>query len=106
MVRAICRIQSCATDGHFDALACFRMDAVAVEEFQFFGERREPGFMQAIVFEREVEFAVRAENFHGEGVEEFVGEDDEGSFRRESAAFGPVERPSGIWSACSPRPQR
>ena len=48
--------------GHFDALAGFGMDAVAVEEFQLFGERREPGFAQAIVFERDVEFALRAEN--------------------------------------------
>ena len=28
----------------------FGMDAVAVEEFQFFGARREPGFVQAVVF--------------------------------------------------------
>jgi hypothetical protein len=47
-------------DGHFDALAGFGMNSVAVEEFQFFGERREPGFAQAIVFEREVEFAFGA----------------------------------------------
>ena len=62
------------------------MDAVAVEEFEFFGERREPSFAQAIVFEGDVEFALCAENLDGEGVEEFVGEDDEGSFGSESAA--------------------
>ena len=49
-------------DGHFDALTGFRMDAIAVEEFQFLGERREPGFAQAIVFQRDVKFAVSAEN--------------------------------------------
>ena len=48
--------------GHFDALAAFGMDAVAVEEFQLLGERREPGFAQAIVFERGVEFTLCAEN--------------------------------------------
>ena len=65
-------------DGYFDALICFGMDAVAVEEFQFFGERRKPGLVQAIVFERDVEFAGSPENFNREGVEEFVGEDNQG----------------------------
>ena len=42
-------------DGDFDAFvfsrafAGFGMDAVAVEEFQFFGVRREPDFVQAVV---------------------------------------------------------
>ena len=78
--------------GHFDALARFGMDAVAVEKFQFFGERREPGFAQAIVFERDVEFTLRAENFHGQSVEEFVGEDDEGNFGSQCAAHVCVRR--------------
>ena len=47
---------------HFDALTGFGMDAVTVEEFQFFGERREPSFAQAIVFEPDVEFTLCAEN--------------------------------------------
>ncbi len=72
-------------DGHFDALAGFGMDAVAVEEFEFFGERRKPGFVQAIVFERDVELAGSAENLDGKGIEEFVGEDDQRSFGCESA---------------------
>ncbi len=72
-------------DGHFDALTRFGMDAVAVEEFQLFGERRKPGFVQAIVFERDVELAGSAENLDREGVEEFVGEDDQRSFGCESA---------------------
>jgi len=74
-------------DGHFDAVIIininaftgFGMDAVAVEEFQFFGERREPSFAQAIVFESDVEFAVRAENLDRQSVKKFVGEDNQGS---------------------------
>src|SRR6266849_399692 len=65
-------------DGHFDALAGLRMNAVAVEEFQFFVRRREPGFVQAIVFERDVEFAGSSENFNGQSIKEFVGEDNQG----------------------------
>src|SRR5260221_11191369 len=53
------------------------MNAVAVEEFQIFVQRREPGFGEAIVFECEVELAGGAENFHREGVKEFVGEDNQ-----------------------------
>ncbi len=71
---------------HFDAFAGFGMDAVAVEKFQFFGERREPDFMQTIIFERDVEFALRAENLDGKSVEEFVGEDNERHIADESAA--------------------
>ncbi len=59
---AICEIQLLRLQRHFNALAGFRMDAVAIEKFQFFGERREPGFVQAIVVERDVKFALRAEN--------------------------------------------
>src|SRR6267378_2107214 len=63
---------------HFDPLTGFGMNAVAVEEFQFFVQRREPGLAQAIVFEREVKFAVNPEDLHRESVEEFVGEDNQG----------------------------
>ena len=70
---------------HFNALAGFGMDAVAIEKFQFLGARREPGFVQAMVIEGEVEFTLRAENFDGKGVEEFVGEEDQGRFGSESA---------------------
>src|ERR1017187_3984651 len=79
-------------DGNFDALARFRMDAVAVEEFQFLGDRRQPGLAQAVIFQGDVELAGGAQNFYGEGVEEFVGEDDDGSFRAESANW--AGRPS------------
>jgi len=73
-------------DGHFDALARFGMDSVTVEEFQFVGKRREPSFIQAIIFERDVKFAVRAENLDGKSIEEFIGENNQWSFRRESPA--------------------
>jgi hypothetical protein len=71
---------------YLDTFACRGMDAVAVEEFEFFGGWRKPGFVQAIVFESEVELAFGAEDLDGEGVEEFVGEDDERSLGSESAA--------------------
>ena len=64
--------------------SAFGMDSVAVEKFQLFGERRHPGFAQAIVLEREVEFAPCAQNFHRQSVEKFVGEDDDGSVGGES----------------------
>src|SRR6202521_3096732 len=54
------------------------MNAVAVEEFQFLVRRREPDFVQAIVFERDVEFAGSSENFNGQSIKEFVGEDNQG----------------------------
>src|SRR5580658_2197753 len=63
-------------DWYFDALAGFGMDAVAIEKFQFFGERREPSLMQPIIFEGDVEFAARVENLDGKSIEEFVGEDN------------------------------
>src|SRR5438105_4164540 len=53
------------------------MNAVAVEEFKFFVQRREPDFVEAIVFERDVEFAGGPENFHGQSIEEFIGEDNQ-----------------------------
>src|SRR4029077_13771880 len=71
-------------DGHFDALAGFGMNAVAVEEFQFFVKRRKPGFTHTIVFERDVEFAGSSKNFHGQSIEEFVGEDNQGRVRWEA----------------------
>src|SRR6202158_3274487 len=53
------------------------MNAVAVEEFQFFIERREPDLVQAIVFERDVEFASSPKNFYRDSIKEFVGEDNQ-----------------------------
>jgi hypothetical protein len=50
--------------GDLYALAGFGMNGVTVKEFQFLGERRKPGFAEAIVFEGEMKFAVRAENFY------------------------------------------
>ncbi len=64
--------------GDFDALAGLGMDAVAIEEFQFLGQRWKPDFVQAIVSERNVKFAVGAENLDGKGIEEFVGKHDHG----------------------------
>src|ERR1700692_1143247 len=54
-------------DWNLDALRSFRMDSVAVEKLQFFGEWREPSFMQTIVFERDVEFPGGAEYFDRKG---------------------------------------
>jgi hypothetical protein len=74
-----------ADERNLDALARFGVDAVAVEEIEFVRSGREPDFAESVVFKGEVEFAVMAEDFDGEGVKEFVGEDDEGSGPRKGA---------------------
>src|ERR1700691_3740120 len=75
--------------GNFDALvviaSLLRMDAVAIEEFHLFVSRGKPDFDKVAVFECEMEFALLAQDFDGERVKEFVGEDDQGSFRRTGA---------------------
>jgi len=60
----------------FDALAWFRMNGVAVEEFKFFWRGRHPGFDKAAVTRIDSQGAFRAQDFNGDGVKEFVGEDD------------------------------
>ena len=69
----------------FNPFARLGMDTIAVEEFEFFGLGWKPDFSQAVVFEGEVEFALWAKDFDGKGVEEFVGEDDQGSVGGERA---------------------
>src|ERR1039457_3963469 len=53
------------------------MHAEAIEKVEFFRQRRTPDFSQLTVLESEVELAVRAEDFHRQRVEKFVGEDDQ-----------------------------
>ena len=59
-----------------DAFPGFRMNGVAIEEFQFSGRGWGPGFDEAVFARVDAEGALRAEDFDGEGVEEFVGEED------------------------------
>jgi len=47
---------------------------------------RQPDFAEMIIFDCEMEFALSAENVYRQGVEEFVGEDDEWNLGREGAA--------------------
>ena len=65
----------------FDAFSGLGMDRVAVEEFEFFGRRRSPGFDEAAVACVDAEGALRAEDLDRKGVEEFVGEDDKRNLR-------------------------
>ena len=50
---------------NFNAFARVRMHAEAIEKIEFLRQRRAPYFSQTAVFESEVEFALRPENFDG-----------------------------------------
>src|SRR5260370_13593596 len=60
------------------AFSGFGMDGVAVEEFQFLRRRRCPGLHEAAVASVDAQSTFGTENLAGQGIEEFVGEDDRG----------------------------
>ena len=62
------------------------MDAVMVKEFQFFGQWREPEFVQAMVFKRDMEFAGRAENLDRQGIKKFIRKNNQWCIWRECGA--------------------
>src|SRR5580698_9721132 len=68
--------------GGFDPLSVSGMDAIAVEIFEVVSRGRYPGLSEAPVLFCDAQFALQAENFDRQGVEEFVGEDDEWAARR------------------------
>src|SRR6202021_1063864 len=57
-----------------DAFPGFRMNGVAIEEFQFSGRGWGPGFDEAVFARVDAEGALRAGDFDGGGAEEFFGQ--------------------------------
>src|ERR1019366_4344008 len=80
------------------------MHAEAIEKVEFFRQRRTPDFSQLTVLESEVELVVRAEDFHRQRVEKFVGEDDQRCFAsaRPPNRTGAIVRGRGLSNRRAP----
>ena len=89
---------------NFDALSWLGMHSVAIEKRQFFRGWRNPGLDETAVLRGDAERSLLAENLHRKGVEEFVGENDDGNLSARARSFialsGAAEVvPSPVFSA-------
>jgi hypothetical protein len=66
---------------HFDPLPYFRMHGIAVKKFKLLRRRRCPSLDEASAAHVYAKRSWRADNLDGQGIEEFVGEDDRGNVR-------------------------
>src|ERR1700686_258851 len=60
---------------NFDTLPGFRMDGVAIEEFEFFGRRRRPGFHKTAILRADAKRSLRTHNLDRHGIKELIGKD-------------------------------
>ncbi len=61
------------------------MNAILIEEFEFLGGRRNPGFGETAILGRDAKRSLRTDDLDRQRVKEFVGKNNEGNLGTRNA---------------------